>query len=393
MKAAIESVAEVVKYKTVSITIYPITRSTGQYWQFKRQDGSQVTRVTLQKARTEAKNYAQATYKGTLDLDTLTPEQIRAMKRMIEADPTCRLVDEFLVWHGKKAPKKPTQDAYKEFMLLKDGNSGRSTQNGRTLRKHIKPFVDLHGKTSIAAITVGDVEAYLTSNPKNGNRTRRNIRASVVTFFRWCRLREYLPDEKTVAEKAEIPVVSDTIPETYSPAELAVLLANVRPEYRAWLAIAAWAGVRNDEICPIAGSRKIPLDWADVNFERKIITVRPETAKMKRRRVIPMCAALRSVLLPLRRESGPVHAAPPPTKDDGKGKQAETARLGKLVGGWRSNALRHSFISYRCAQVGLGVTAMEAGNSEAEAKRSYLDAKSPEEATAWFAPPKRVKSR
>lgn len=385
--------AEIVKYKTVSITVYPITRSTGQYWQFKRQDGSQVTRTSLEKAKLEAKNYAQATYKGSLDLDTLTPQQIRAMKRMIEADPTCRLVDEFLVWHGKKAPKKLVKDAYEDFLALKDTNAGRSTQNAKTLRKHVKPFVDLHGKSQLAAITVGDVENYLISNPKNGNRTRRNIRASVVTFFRWCRLREYLPDERTAAEKAEIPVVADTIPETYSPAELAVLLANVRTEYRAWLAIAAWAGVRTDEICPIAGSRKIPLDWSDVDFERKIITVRPETAKMKRRRVIPMCDALRAVLHPLKQKSGPVHAAPPPTKDDGKGKQAETARLGKLVGGWRSNALRHSFISYRCAQVGLGVTAMEAGNSEAEAKRSYLDAKSPEEATAWFAPPKRVKSR
>ena len=381
-----ERTSEIVKYRTVSIKVYPIRRRDGkEYWQFKRQDGAQVTRSSLEKAKKEAKAYAQATYKGTLDLDTLTPEQIRTLKRMIEADPTCRLVDQFLVWHVKKAPKKPVQDAYQEFMGLKEGNAGRSTQNTRTLRKHIKPFVDLHGKTAIASITVSQVENYLVTNAKNGNRTRRNIRASVVTLFRWCRLREYLPDERTAAEKTEIPVVTDTIPETYTPAELALLIKNVRPEYKAWLSIAALAGVRTDEICPIAGSRKIPLDWSDVNFERRIITVRPETAKMKRRRVIPLCDALYSILLPLRHEIGPVHDAPPPTKNDGKGKQSETARLGVFVGGWRSNALRHSFISYRAAQVGLGVTAMEAGNSEAEDKKSYLDAKSAEEATAWFA--------
>lgn len=276
--------AEIVKYKTVSITVYPWRHPSGKdYWRFQRNDGKHVTRSTLDKAKAEAKTHAQDIHRGTLDLNTLTPQQIRAMKRMIEADPTCRLVDEFLVWHGKKAPKKLVKDAYEDFVALKDTNAGRSTQNAKTLRKHVKPFVDLHGKSQLAAITVGDVENYLISNPKNGNRTRRNIRASVVTFFRWCRLREYLPDERTAAEKAEIPVVADTIPETYSPAELAVLLANVRTEYRAWLAIAAWAGVRTDEICPIAGSRKIPLDWSDVDFERKIITVRPETAKMNRR--------------------------------------------------------------------------------------------------------------
>ena len=55
-----------------------------------------------------------------------------------------------------------------------------------------------------------------------------------------------------------------------------------------------------------------------------------------------------------------------------------------MVGGWRSNALRDSYISYRAAKVGLGKTSMEAGNSEAEAKASYNDAKSEAEADEWF---------
>ena len=55
------------------------------------------------------------------------------------------------------------------------------------------------------------------------------------------------------------------------------------------------------------------------------------------------------------------------------------------MGGWRRNALRHSFISYRAAQTGLSQTAMEAGNSESEARRSYNDAKGKDEADAWFA--------
>jgi len=200
-------------------------------------------------------------------------------------------------------------------------------------------------------------------------------------------MRGYLPDARTVAEKAEIPMVEDTVPETYSPEELKILLANVRPEFSAWLAVAAWAGMRTDEICPITGSRKSPLDWSDIDFERDQITVRPATAKMKRRRVIPMTAALKSHLLPLKHESGPMHATFAPTKSDGKKLVAETVRLGAFVGGWKDNALRASFISYRCALKGMGVTAMEAGNSEDEIKKSYLDAKSPAEAEAWFSIP------
>ena len=52
------------------------------------------------------------------------------------------------------------------------------------------------------------------------------------------------------------------------------------------------------------------------------------------------------------------------------GRQTATGLLGAAVGGWRRNALRHSFISYRAVQIGLSRTALEAGNSEGEDKRS-----------------------
>lgn len=373
-----------VKHRSVTITVFPWRHPSGrQYWRFQRNDGKHVTRSTLEKAKDAAKKHAQDIHRGTLDLNDLTPDQIRIVQRILEVNPSLQLVDEFLVWHGRKRPRHLVTEAYAQFVALKKGNAGKSTQHERTLRKHLKPFVDLHGKKHLTEITVGDAESYLIANPKNGNRTRRNMRASLVTFFRWCRLREYLPDERTVAEKTEIPVVADSIPETYTPAELGILLENVRPEFLPWLATAALAGVRTDEIRPIAGSRKSPLDWSDFMWERDIIIVRPETAKMKRRRVISIVPRLRALLFPIRKASGPI-CITPPSRDDGKGQEAETARLGKLIGGWKPNALRHSFISYRCAQVGVGVTALEAGNSESECKASYLDAKSIAEADEWF---------
>jgi len=71
----------------------------------------------------------------------------------------------------------------------------------------------------------------------------------------------------------------------------------------------------------------------------------------------------------------------------------ETKRLGTLIGGWQQNALRHSFISNRAALVGLGKAAMEAGNSESEAKRSYNDAKTEKDAKEYFAAPKKAKEK
>ena len=44
--------AQPVKYRSVSITVYPIARADGgTYWQLKRRDGSRVTRATLPKIK------------------------------------------------------------------------------------------------------------------------------------------------------------------------------------------------------------------------------------------------------------------------------------------------------------------------------------------------------
>ena len=65
--------------------------------------------------------------------------------------------------------------------------------------------------------------------------------------------------------------------------------------------------------------------------------------------------------------------------------KSETKKLSEKLGcKWRRNALRHSFISYRCAVAGAARAAQEAGNSENETRKSYEDAKSEAEGKAYF---------
>lgn len=344
-----------------------------------------ITRATEKQLRIDAYKKAQELATNTIDLTKLAAPQMRQIQKLLEADPSLSLVDEFLVWKGKKRPRFHVAAAVDEFLRLKEANQGASTQNLRTLRKHLTPFSAEFGTQILADITVSHIEGFLSSNTKNGNRTRKNIRASLVTFFRWCVSREYLPEGKTVSEKVARPITSYKIPETFTPEEIKTMLAAVRPEYLAWLVLGAFAGFRTDEICPIAGSRKSPLDWSDFQWGRDLIIVRPETAKTKHRRVVPILPVVRAFLFSIKKDSGPVHASPAPTKRvKGSPLPSETMRLGALVGGWRQNALRHSFISYRAADVGIGQTAMEAGNSESEVKRSYNDAKGKDEAKRWF---------
>lgn len=380
-----------VRVGSVALVLKPWTHpATGRdCWRaaYYGRDGKRrhITRSSLPEAKEAAFSVAKELASGAVDFAALSDSQLRGIRRILDADPELTGVDRYLAWLAKDRPNKPTNEAVAEFLAAKDANAGRSTQNHRTLRKHLQPLADAFGAKSLADITLAEIESHLATNPRNGNRTRRNIRSSIVTFFRWAREREFLPEGKTVIERTAVPIIADTIPCTYTPAELAILLSNVRLEYLPWLATAAFAGVRTDEISPVAGSRKSPLDWSDFHWDRDLIIIRPETAKTKRRRVVPILPALRSWLLPLRKEIGPILTVRAPTKAGrGKGAIAETARLGALIGGWRPNALRHSFISYRAALIGLGQTAMEAGNSEAEARRSYNDAKGADEANEWF---------
>lgn len=368
--------SEIVKYRTVQISVYPWTHPSGrEYWRFKA-GASHVTRSTLAKAKKAALAHAQTIFKGGLPIEDLTPEQITAMKRMIEADPTCRLVDEFLVWHGRRAPKKNSKEAIDEFLAAKEDNRGKSHYNVANLKRHLAKIPN----KVLSDITTADLPAI-----PGAARTKKNVISAWITFFKWCVKREYLPyDEPTVAERLDKPIVIRGIPSTYTPAQLKILLKNVTPSYLPWLACGALAGVRTEETCPSPESDKSPLDWADFHWDRDLIIVRPETDKNGHRRVVPILPALRAILWPIKKESGRMCPKLPPHTPQKGGKQAETTRLGKFIGGWKRNALRHSWISYRAAEVGLAQTAMEGGNSESEAKRSYNDAKGKDEAKVWF---------
>lgn len=352
------------------------------YFQFYDASGKRVTRAGKDKITEAAKSEARKIYNGAIDLDELTPQQLNAVRRMLEADPSCKLIDDYLVWHAKQRPSKRTDEAVAEFLAIKEKNSGLSTGNVTNLSKSLSL---LPGDKVLSKITPQELESLYKDT--QAARTRRNIRATWITFFRWAKRMGYLPsdEEQTAPERTERPIVVKKIPVTYSPAEMAILLQNVTAEYLPWLVLTSFAGIRSAEISPDRKSNKAPLDWSDFHWDRDLIIVRPETDKNSRRRVTPILPIVRDWLKPISKGRGRVGPALNPGATYGKGKLSETTRLGQfLEDGWKKNAPRHSFISYRAAIVGLAQTAMEAGNSESEAKKSYNDAKGADEAKKWF---------
>lgn len=373
--------SETVKYRTVSITVYPWKHPSGrEYWRFKRNDGSQVTRATLEKIKQEAKSYAMACHRGAFSLDDLDPSQIAMIKRLFDVSPTLKIIDEFIAWKSKFRPDIALRKVRADFLLSKKSTAGH--YHRRNLARYLS-LLDAVADERMSEITLGELDAILPEDA--APRTLHNIRQTWVTLWRWAEKKEMIPsDRRDIPSKLDLPPVVRGIPETWTPSELKILLESVRPGYLPWLAMSAFAGIRTEEIAPIKHSSKPALDWSDFHWDRKLIIVRPETSKTGRRRVIPILPALEAWLLPVAKESGRMSPRIPPSAGEGR-IMSETTRLGNLVGGWRRNALRHSWLSFRSAIVGISQTAMEAGNSEAEARRSYVDAQGPDVAAEWFA--------
>lgn len=366
----------VVKYKTVSLTVFPWRHPSGHdYWRFKS-DGKTVTCSTAEKARDKAKKVCEQTFLGQHRIPELSPEQSARFRRLLDADPSLALVDDFLAWRSRRCASKPIAEAREEFLAVKRANEGRSKHNVRTLSVILSRLPD----GPIDLVTHRELESMLHGAP----RTRLNTLRAWNTFFSWCRKSGYLPKgEDTAPEMIETPIIRRLIPATYTPEELAILFQNVRTEYFPWLALAAWAGLRTEEITPDLDSEKDGVRWEDFAWEKGILVIRPEVAKTGHKRVVPICVALARELRPIA-STGRCVPFPAPHRITFESRLSETSRLGEFIGGWKRNALRHSFISYRAAQVGIAQAAMEAGNSESEAKKSYNDAKSKDEAKRWF---------
>lgn len=187
------------------------------------------------------------------------------------------------------------------------------------------------------------------------------------------------------------PKISYTTPGILTPEEFRQLLiaAQSKPDVLAFVAISGFAGLRRDELLKEYGSDSV-LEWCDINFEKRLIKVRPEVAKKTTRRTgdrrfVPIEAALLEILTSLRREIGNVVTI----SDAAFRKQFRTICTAADVTPPK-NSLRHSFASYwlaRSEKEGLGRLATIMGNSEAVVRRHYLEVLGPEDGFAWFALP------
>ena len=225
----------------------------------------------------------------------------------------------------------------------------------------------------IADVKVADINKFLMGLKRLSPVSKNSIRTNLVTMFRFAKRQGYLhPDRKTAAELTERFKEPETEIQIFTPEEMERLLHAAHKRILPHMAIGAFAGLRSAEIQR--------LEWEDFKWERGHIEIAGRKAKTAARRLAPLPENLKAWLAPWREATGPVVPI-----SDVSGALSDVAVKARIPGGWRQNALRHSFISYRVAETGdVARTALEAGNSPRMISRHYREVVDEEAAKAWF---------
>ena len=236
----------------------------------------------------------------------------------------------------------------------------------------------------VDTVTTADVQEWLNGF-KAAPRTIRNFRNTASALFKYAEARGYIargenPVTATEHIKAKTP---DSI-EIYTPEEISRLLAAAPDSFKPVLAIQAFAGLRSAEI--------MRLDWQNVKLGRGHIEITAANAKTASRRIVPIVPNLAAWLKDATKKSGKIF---PHTRayfhemqQDIAGHKSKRTpkRTAASAGGWKHNALRHSFISYRVADIqSVAQVALEAGNSPAMIFGHYRELVTADDAKTWFA--------
>lgn len=242
----------------------------------------------------------------------------------------------------------------------------------RNATASLKRFTDAVSG-NIADVTVADINRFLDGLKKLGPVSKNGIRRNIVTLFGFAKKQGYLhPDRKTAAELTDSFKEAEKEIAIFTPAEMESLLLTAHARILPLIAIGGFAGIRSAEVAR--------LEWQDIKWDRGHIELAGSKAKTAARRLVPLSDNLKAWLAPWRGETGPIL-----TITDASGALGDTAVKAKIPGGWRQNALRHSFISYRVALTGdVARTSLEAGNSPRMIFRHYREIVDDEAAKAWW---------
>ena len=310
--------------------------------------------------------------------------QFAEAHRRIAGRSLLEAVDFFVKRNPARLPSKTVEEAVKEIKAAKTAD-GASEIYLKDLDFRLGKLAESF-HCQLATISAVEINAFLRAL-KCGGRSRNNYRAAIATLFNFAERQKYLPkghvdfDDVDKAKEGVFEI------EIFNTAEMVKLLkaAQFKPDdlpngfnrryaegqgLLPLLVLGGFAGLRTAEVCR--------QKWSDINLERRFIRVTDAKGNTAQKRLVPISDNLMEWLLLCRRQDGVCCDYPRP--------EEAIKRLATRAGiDWKHNALRHSFISYRVAEIqDVAKVSLEAGNSPKMIFRHYREVVTPEEAQTWF---------
>ena len=269
----------------------------------------------------------------------------------------------------KRKGSVPVEKAVKDWIETKR-RAGCSRRYGNDLGFRLNRLAAaFEGKTP-GEITTAELNAFLGGlNVAAG--TWNTFRRDICTLWSFCEKHGWA--EATTARNTERAKGNGAAPVILTLEETDRLLAESKDdELLAYHAIGVFAGLRPSELKKIQWGRH-------VNFAKGLIELDSSITKTGQRRLVPILPNLRAWLEPIAKPFGtPVIAGNLRVRCWAAWKRAGIA--------WTENVMRHSFVSYRLADVqNAAQVAEEAGHSVTVLRKHYRELVMPEDAKRYFA--------
>lgn len=326
---------------------------------------AQVKRLEAEEIGYRASELDEATKRDALDAKKRLP----AGRRIKDA------VDYYLQYIHDTERSCLIEDAAEEFIAFKK-DKGKSVRYLMDLRSRLNPFRKAFGGRYVTEITPKMSEDWLAALPV-GNVSKNNYRRVVGVFYSYCVKQGRCRDNPIKrVDAADVPL-KDT--EIFTPADMALMLAEAEGDVLAYLAIGGFAGLRDAEIKR--------LTWEDVRRDVDEIDLSGRITKTAASRAVTILPVLAHYLEPFAFETGRVCGP-----NFIKRLQAFRERMEKPVEGvrrgveWQHNGLRHSFATYHYRLNDAGQTAKQLGHNGTNLlfKNYRKNRVSDADAKAWF---------
>lgn len=339
--------------------------------------------VAASMTRDQAIEYANAVSRlkpFNVTVDTATSVIAECLKVVPDVANIHAAVKRYAARHRQTTAKRVSEVAA-ELLAVKTGR-GASERYQQDLRYRLNRF-SADCQKDACDVTTADVQSWLDGQ-KLKPQAYTNFRRVLHLLFQFAVARGYAADNPV--EGVERVKVNGGEIEIFTPAEIARLLSAASPEFLPSLAIGAFAGLRSAEI--------ERLHWSDVDLAGRHIVIGASRAKTASRRVVPIHDNLAAWLAEYTDRKGKIWAGGHDEFYDAQqvtaaatAVEADPEKGGKAQAAveWKSNGLRHSYASYRFAQIGdAGRVAGELGNSAAVVHKHYRELVKPADAERWF---------